>query len=52
MSPGPSKGNATRGDPSSDGKLDLLLSHYDVEAGTQTQTFYGDGAGHFSTTPP
>ena len=39
-------------DPNGDGKLDLLVSSYTVDAGTQAQTYYGDGAGNFSTTPP
>ena len=41
--------SGTLADVNTDGNLDLQV--YINSAATPT-TFYGDGAGHFSTTPP
>jgi hypothetical protein len=39
-------------DANGDGKLDLLVTFDTADGGLPMQTFYGDGAGNFSTTAP
>jgi hypothetical protein len=39
-------------DANTDGKLDLLVTFETGDGGPAMQTFYGDGAGNFSTTAP